>query len=362
MLVTGLVGRFGVAALAGYGIGVRLEFMLVPLAFGIGSGLTTLVGVAAGAGDWKRAVRVAWTGGLTSPAPHRRLRLDRGAAARGLVAAVHQRSPGDRRHRRLHHPRGAVLLPVRPRHDAVSFASQGAGRMTAPFVAGVARLIVATVGGWFAVEILGWRPGRACSSPIAVGMIAFGGLIAGPLLVRPWRTASASLTVLSLPPQREQDDAARPSTIATWNRNPADEEAMGAAHAPIWRRMIDVSVPHDLRDSTVLDYGCNQGGFLRMLYDRHPFKSGRRHRHRPRIGRPRRAAEGPPADRVQGGRQRRRAGPHLRLRLQPRGALPAARPRCSTRATSRRRCGRAAPMSPPWAATRTARCGRAGAS
>ncbi len=23
----------------------------------------------------------------------------------------------------------------------------------------------------------------------------------------------------------------------------------------------------------MLDYGCNQGGFLRMLYDRHPFKS-----------------------------------------------------------------------------------------
>jgi SAM-dependent methyltransferase len=66
---------------------------------------------------------------------------------------------------------------------------------------------------------------------------------------------------------------ARPSTIATWNRNPADEEAMGAAHAPIWRRMIDVAVLHDLHDSTVLDYGCNQGGFLRMLYDRHPFRT-----------------------------------------------------------------------------------------
>ena len=65
----------------------------------------------------------------------------------------------------------------------------------------------------------------------------------------------------------------RPSTIATWNRNPADEEAMGAAHAPIWRRMMDVSVPHDLSASTVLDYGCNQGGFLRLLYDSHPFKS-----------------------------------------------------------------------------------------
>ncbi len=65
----------------------------------------------------------------------------------------------------------------------------------------------------------------------------------------------------------------RNATISTWNRNPADEEAMGAAHAPIWRRMIDVSVPDDLRDATVLDYGCNQGGFLRMLYDRHPFRS-----------------------------------------------------------------------------------------
>ena len=65
----------------------------------------------------------------------------------------------------------------------------------------------------------------------------------------------------------------RPSTIATWNRNPAEEDAMGAAHAPIWRRMVDLSVRHDLRQATVLDYGCNQGGFLRLLHDRHPFKS-----------------------------------------------------------------------------------------
>ena len=66
----------------------------------------------------------------------------------------------------------------------------------------------------------------------------------------------------------------RSGTISTWNRNPAEEEAMGAAHAPIWRRMIDVSVLDDLSQSTVLDYGCNQGGFLRMLYDRHPFQAG----------------------------------------------------------------------------------------
>ena len=48
---------------------------------------------------------------------------------------------------------------------------------------------------------------------------------------------------------------------------------MGAAHAPIWRRMIDVGVTGDLMAAAVLDYGCNQGGFLRMLYDRVPFRS-----------------------------------------------------------------------------------------
>lgn len=62
-------------------------------------------------------------------------------------------------------------------------------------------------------------------------------------------------------------------TISTWNRSQVDEDAMGAAHAPIWRRMIDVAAPTDLSRSTVLDYGCNQGGFLRLLYDRHPFRS-----------------------------------------------------------------------------------------
>ena len=63
-------------------------------------------------------------------------------------------------------------------------------------------------------------------------------------------------------------------SIATWNRSQAEEDAMGAAHAPIWRRMMDVSVADDMANTSVLDFGCNQGGFLRFLYDHHPFKSG----------------------------------------------------------------------------------------
>ena len=184
MLVTGLVGRFGVAALAGYGIGVRLEFMLVPLAFGIGSGLTTLVGVAAGANDWKRAVRAAWIGSLTA------------AGALGLCGWILAFVPEGWARLFTSDPKVieatvAYITRVAPFYClfglgmTLSFASQGAGRMKAPFAAGIARLIIATAGGWFAVEILGWGlPGVFVA--IAVGMIAFGSLIAGPLLVIPW--------------------------------------------------------------------------------------------------------------------------------------------------------------------------------
>lgn len=184
MLVTGLVGRFGIAALAGYGIGVRLEFMLVPLAFGIGSGLTTLVGVAAGAGDWKRAVRAAWIGSLTA------------AGALGLCGWILAFVPegwarlftGDPK---VVEATVAYITRVAPFYClfglgmTLSFASQGAGRMKAPFVAGLARLFIATAGGWFAVEILGWGlPGVFVA--IAAGIVTFGSLIAGPLLVIPW--------------------------------------------------------------------------------------------------------------------------------------------------------------------------------
>jgi Na+-driven multidrug efflux pump len=184
MLVTGLVGRFGVAALAGYGIGVRLEFMLVPLAFGIGSGLTTLVGVAAGANDWKRAVRAAWIGSLTAAAALGVCGWILAFVPEGWARLFTGDRQGGRGHGRLHHARGAVLLPVRARHDLV-VRQPGRGRMKAPFIAGLARLFIATVGGWYAVEILGWGlPGVFVA--IAVGMIAFGSLIAGPLLVIPW--------------------------------------------------------------------------------------------------------------------------------------------------------------------------------
>ena len=64
-LTTGLVGAFGPAAIAGYGIGTRLEYLLVPLSFGFGGPLVALVGTNIGAGNHARARRAAWIGGWT---------------------------------------------------------------------------------------------------------------------------------------------------------------------------------------------------------------------------------------------------------------------------------------------------------
>ena len=62
VLMTGLVGPFGTAALAGYGMGARLEYLQIPLVFGMGSALVAMVGTNVGAGQIARAERIAWTG------------------------------------------------------------------------------------------------------------------------------------------------------------------------------------------------------------------------------------------------------------------------------------------------------------
>src|SRR5438445_10054116 len=68
VLLTALVGSFGTFALAGYGMGARLEYLQIPLVFGFGSALVTMVGTNVGAGLDARARRVAWTGAVMAAA------------------------------------------------------------------------------------------------------------------------------------------------------------------------------------------------------------------------------------------------------------------------------------------------------
>lgn len=52
-----------------------------------------------------------------------------------------------------------------------------------------------------------------------------------------------------------------------------DDAAMQQEHAFIWHAMLD-TVDVDLRAKRVLDAGCNQGGFLRLLSDSRGIASG----------------------------------------------------------------------------------------
>ena len=60
--------------------------------------------------------------------------------------------------------------------------------------------------------------------------------------------------------------------IETWYVDPKAEDAMSHGHAPIWRHLIGLVPETDLGALTVLDFGCNQGGFLRMLHTMRPFR------------------------------------------------------------------------------------------
>lgn len=62
--------------------------------------------------------------------------------------------------------------------------------------------------------------------------------------------------------------------LQSWANSQTEEDAMNDGHAHIWRRMIAQSGLERLDSAKVLDFGCNQGGFLRMLYKMRPFGEG----------------------------------------------------------------------------------------
>ena len=172
VLLTALVGPFGPAALAGYGLGARLEYLQIPIVFGLGSGLVTMVGTSVGAGDRARALRVAWVGAAMAAAV---------TGTIGVVAALFPQAwlglftsdpavlAAGTRYLRIVGPCygffGAGL--------ALYFASQGAGRLLWPLLSAVARLAIAAAGGWLVMRALGESlPGLFAA--MAAALVAMG--------------------------------------------------------------------------------------------------------------------------------------------------------------------------------------------
>lgn len=183
LVVTRLVSHFGTEALAGYGIGARLEFLVIPVAFAIGVACVPLVGTAIGAGDVRRARQAAWTaGGLAAVI----------VGAIGLAAAV---APD--LWSRLFATDPAVLAAARTYFRwsgpfyaffglglCLYFASQGAGRVLGPVLAGTLRLLVILGGGWVLAATA--APIWTMFALVGLAMLAYGGATALAVIGSDW--------------------------------------------------------------------------------------------------------------------------------------------------------------------------------
>ena len=185
VLVTAMIGSFGAAAIAGYGIGSRLEYLLIPLVFGLGAPLVAMVGTNIGAGQIERAQRIARTGAALAFAMTEAI----GLAAALFPAAwigLFDRSPEAIAIGTLYLHRVAPLYGAFGGGMALYFSSQGAGRMAWPFAAGVLRILLAAGGGWVAFRLVGAGPGGLFLM-VALGLLVFGGTIAVALAGGAWR-------------------------------------------------------------------------------------------------------------------------------------------------------------------------------
>jgi putative MATE family efflux protein len=170
-IATGLVGSFGPAAIAGYGTGSRLEYLLIPLVFGLGGPLVAMVGTNIGAGRRDRAMRVAWIGAAIAAGLCEMIGFAAAAAPYAWLS-LFGNAPAmiDAGSRYLH-----TVGPVYGLFGlgmALYFASQGAGRLLWPLIANMARLVIAAGGGFVALRLTGNLTDVFVA--LAVALAAFG--------------------------------------------------------------------------------------------------------------------------------------------------------------------------------------------
>ncbi len=184
LLTTALVGGMaGGDAVAGFGTGVRLEYLMVPLAFGFGGPLVALVGTNIGAGQQDRALRAALIGGAMVFAITESIGLAAAiwpAAWLGLFGSDPQMIETGSCYLRIVGPAyGFFGLGL-----SLYFASQGAGKMLYPLLAGVLRLLISIGGGWLVLQMTGsltWL--FAC---LALALVIYGTIIATAVATGTW--------------------------------------------------------------------------------------------------------------------------------------------------------------------------------
>ena len=162
ILITAYVAILGPEYLAGYGIGVRLEFILIPLIFGFGAASISMIGIHFGAQKYNRALRIGWLasgfsflicgiiGGGISLFPNIWTDLFYNNQSVILVCKLYLQIVGP-------------FYAFFGLGQALYFASQGVGKMLWPIIASIIRLATILLGtlylsyiNVFSVEAIFW--------------------------------------------------------------------------------------------------------------------------------------------------------------------------------------------------------------
>lgn len=171
LVFTKIVAGFGIETLAGYGIGARLEFLLIPIAFACGVASIPMVGMAIGAGLVARARQVAWTTGCAAG-------LTVGAV--GVVTAIwpllwvslFTNDAGVRAAATTYFAWAGPGFGFFGFGIAMYFASQGAAKVAGPVLASTTRLLMVGGGGWWLASI--HAPAWTLFALVGAAMAVFG--------------------------------------------------------------------------------------------------------------------------------------------------------------------------------------------
>jgi Na+-driven multidrug efflux pump len=171
LIFTKILASYGTETLAGYGMGSRLEFLLVPISFAFGVASVPMVGMAMGAGLVTRARQVAWIAGAAAGIT---------IGAIGLIVAVmpslwismFTNDPG------VTAAASSYLMWAGPAFAffgagvCLYFSSQGAAKVGGPVIAGTARLVIVGGGGWLLASMN--APAWTLFALVGAAMVVYG--------------------------------------------------------------------------------------------------------------------------------------------------------------------------------------------
>jgi MATE family, multidrug efflux pump len=171
LIFTKILAGFGTETLAGYGMGSRLEFLLVPIAFAFGIASVPMVGMAVGAGLVARARLIAWTAAVAAG-------ITLGLI--GLVVAVDPKlwvslftdDPGVTAAAYSYFAFAGPAFGFFGVGVCLYFSAQGAAKVGGPVLAGTARLLIVAIGGWYLAS--SGAPAWTLFALVGAAMVVFG--------------------------------------------------------------------------------------------------------------------------------------------------------------------------------------------